>query len=394
MSPPSFASSSCPAPLFPGPQDLTSICVGAPGPVGTLQHTAAKPGGSLGGPASASSSNTATVDSLSGFLRPQPWSSVAVPQHLAANVTRHAPTTASPLRQMALPPAPKTALHFLQMGDARFAAEGSDERAVYYWLAAELEDESERRKTFHALLPRVATGNVPLNLFHLAHLAPTARHGRMALLGAVMRDPSVLQRLDSLLARAKSHPSLAGVYLRLERNFAALLPTQAPRQAYLVHLLKEQSWDEARALAKGLGDSLPHLLAPRCARFICDEQQAGDPTTPGVFGESFNAACAGADVLRFVLDLDADGHVQALGALRETDYRGIWGDYLERFFRAAPLLFVSNIASEQPLHQIPAELRRVCGLAWPAALSLPFPRSWREQVACVQQHELQSLLAP
>lgn len=280
------------------------------------------------------------------------------------------------------------------MGDARFAAEGSDERAVYYWLAAELEGESERRSAFHALQPRVATGNVALNLFHLAHLAPTARHGRMALRGAVMRDPSVMQRMDTLLARAKRHPSLAEVSLRLERNFAAFLPTQASQQVHLVHLLQRGSWNEARALAKRLECSLPQLLAPRCARFICDEQQAGDPTTPGVFGESFNAACAGADVLRFVLDLGADGHVQALGALGRSDYRDIWGDYLERFFRAAPLLFVGNLANEQPPHQIPAEFRRVCGLAWPAALCLPLARSWREQVAYVQAHELQSLIVP
>lgn len=387
------ASSSSPAPFFHGPQDLTSICVGAPGAVSTVRNTAAAPGDQSRNNAPAPSLDTAAVSSLSGSPRPQPWPSVAVPPILGADATRYVPATASPLRQMALPPAPRTALNLLQMGDARFAAEGSDERAVYYWLAAELVDETERRNTFHALLPRVATGNVPLNLFHIAHLAPTARHGRMALRGAAMHDPSMLQRMDTLLARAKSHPSLAGVYLRLERNFAALLPRQAPQQVYLVHLLKERSWDEARALAKGLGHSLPHLLAPRCARFICDEQQAGDPTTPGVFGEAYNAACAGADVLRFVLDLDADGHVQALGALGEPDYRGIWGDYLERFFRAAPLLFVGNIANEQLPHQIPAEDRRLCGLAWPAALSLPFPRSWREQVACVQEHEMQSLLA-
>lgn len=297
---------------------------------------------------------------------------------------QYAPHDRSPLRQVSLAPRPPAEL--LRLGDARLLSEGNAERAVYYWLAAELG--GERETMFEELCARAATGRVPLNLFHLAHLAPTAQFARQALCAAVQRDPDVLQLMERLLQRAGRHALFSQLHVELGRNFAALLPAPTAAQVSLLTSLRERRWDAARALARGLCERLPHLLAPHCALFVCDLEQGGGGPAPGAFAEGWNATYAAGEILRFVLTLDADAHVQAMGALREEGHRWIWGAFLERFYQAAPEFFVGNIGAGEEPGSLPISRRRLCGLGWLEAHALPLPRGWREQVVHCEKQKL------
>lgn len=291
---------------------------------------------------------------------------------------RYVPSLSSPLRATSYPAPSSQAL--LALGDARFAYEKDAGRAAYYWLAAHLEGEPEAN--FRALLTQTLPENPALYLFHLAHLAPNAQLARLSLREAVKRDVELLGALEHLLGCAERHATFAGQHGLLRRRFGALVRGAPARQRRLVDAVQAADWVSGQQVATQLQLDLPHLLAPRCAAFVCSARMAG-ASSCGRFGglEPWNPLFAGGEVLRFALDLDAEGHVNAMGALGIGEHRALWATFLEVFCAIAPDFFAPAFArADGPRTSLPAQ-RVVCGLPWQEALALPLPRRWNEHVA-------------
>lgn len=290
---------------------------------------------------------------------------------------RYEPSFRPPLRTTSCPTAPQS---LLALGDARFAQENDAARAVYYWLAAHLG--GEFGSSFWALLAKPPPRDPALQLFHLAHLAPEAQLARLLLRAALKREPRLLGALGRLLGCAASHATFADAYGRLHRQFGAFVFGAPARQRQLVDAMAAQDWASGLRAAGQLSSTLSHLLAPRCVAFVCNLRQQKDPSHGRLaHGEPWNPLFAGGEVLRFVMDLDADGHVNAMGAFGVAEHQALWATFLEAFYHVAPDFFAPVCFGGDELSASQLAQRMLCGLPWPEALALPLPRRWPDQAA-------------
>lgn len=278
---------------------------------------------------------------------------------------------------------PPSAWERLQLGEARYLRRPSDLLgAADAWLQAW--HHADRPRLVAELEARLRTTSRPqreraLLKFQIALLSANPAQARRAVRDALVHQPKLERVLLHMLRIGAATPAYAAADAHLRRSFLSLTCETLHRQQDLFHLARLGAWAEASRLADELVLQCPHLLAPRCLSFVAHlhlQEHAAAPVD-----DAADAARA-RQVMAFVRELDAAGHVHATGASTPEQYFLSWTFFLELWYVVEPAAFGPvRLRADGTLRELPLRRRVVDGLPMVRALDLPLHQSWDEEVA-------------
>lgn len=270
------------------------------------------------------------------------------------------------------PPPFVPAQTWLLQGNELFRKDGHAKRAAPRWLRAL---EAADHATLDGLLAEQGNEGgggsaTRLALLQRAWVTPRADVARDCYLLATQQEPQLHQTMEQLLVAAKQHPGMAGVAARLWRRTSGLLPRVAQAQWTVVAALRANDFVAARATSLSLEKYTPHLLAPRCALFICDFALGGGAHLGSAFeAKSVRHMYVAAKLIAEALIVDVNVRLDAMGALDQEVHRELWARFLGCAYAAEPSLFGAPVSGGAVAH--PGSPRHVAGVPWHRALRLP-----------------------